>query len=145
MTNEQMTDLLTALLDCGYLDLRILNECEYNMIDLIEEVDSMGYEKIDINNLCFAMFQLGLRDMQESISERISDLENEEELGEFEKGELEALKELEPFDDFESFHNYIDTHIYLSQYANHKEEMYQNYCEKELNHFEKMTGFSIGF
>lgn len=50
-----MQSLLCSLLECGYLDLRVLEDCRYDMEDLIEEVNEMGYEKPNLNNLAYAI------------------------------------------------------------------------------------------
>lgn len=138
------TNLLTALLNCGYLDLVILKDCEYDFSDLIEIVKDYDGE-ININSLCSAMFELGKGDMQEAINNRIEELEEIEldELQEEEQEELKALKELNPFEDIESFHNSLDTSIYFP-YDSDKADIYKKYMQDALDNFENMTGFNIG-
>lgn len=143
MKTEQMKDLLTVLLDCGYLDLRVIENCEYDFSELLEEVRDMGYEKPNLNNLAYAMFHVGTRDISSSIENRIGDLSaDSESLNQEDQEELQALKQLEPFEDIESFHNYIDTSIYFSC-SDEKRDIYMKYCESELDHFSQNTGFSI--
>jgi len=131
--------LLTKLLDCGYADLQILEDCEYDFDDLISEIEAMGYEKPDINNLCFAMFQLALNDFQDTIDERINELKEQDELTEEEQEELDAIEGLDVREDTESYHNYIDTSIWF----NNNEDIYIKYFQSALDDFEEHTGFSI--
>lgn len=140
MKEDQMRALLTSLLDCGYRDLDILDSCEYDFSDLVDQVKEMGYEKIDINNLCFAMFEIGKREIQEKIEERIEELRESEDS----ESDIEKLKELESlsaYDDIESYHNYIDTSIYIND--SDKSAIYEKHLKEELDKFENDTGFSI--
>lgn len=152
MSKDMMENLLINLLDCGYLDLRVLNGCEYDISDLIEECKEMGYEKPDLNNLAYAMFYIGKNDLQEAIDERIVNLEDaisdglvddDQEKKEGIEKQIEELKTLDAREDFESFHNYLDTSIYLSNHAEEKREIYEKYLQKELDQFEENTGFSL--
>lgn len=131
--------LLTKLLDCGYADLQILEDCEYDFDDLISEIEAMGYKKPDINNLCFAMFQLALNDFQDTIDERINELKEQDELTEEEQEELDAIEGLDVREDTESYHNCIDTSIWF----NNNEDIYIKYFQSALDDFEEHTGFSI--
>lgn len=134
MEKGQMEDLLIAILDCGYLDLKILDGCKYDIRELIDNLHDMGYTKVDINNLCYAMFDKGLCELNEAIYNRIEEEDN---------NELKALfKELNPFEDTESYHNYIDTSISFTD--DDKEAIYKKYFKDELDLFEHNTGFTIG-
>lgn len=142
MKKEQMEALLTSLLGCGYLDLDILDGCEYDMIDLIGIArDEMGYEKLDINNLCCAMFEMGKREIQDFLNDRIEELKDNDDLTEEEKTELDQLETLEIFEDISSFHNFIDTSISIDKNA----DIYTEYLKSALDNFEEKTGFSIGY
>ena len=130
--------LLTSILDCGYADIYLLEDCQYDMEDVIEYLEDSGL-KMNINALVYAMFQLGKGEIQQAIDDRIKELESEEELSEEEQDELNLLKELDPYDDIESFHNYLDTHVYFSS----NRETYEKYLESALNTFSEKTGFDI--
>lgn len=138
-------DLLTSILDCGYGDLYLLEDCQYDIGEIVEECLS-NFGRLDINNLVRIMFEFGLRDIETARDDRICELEavqNERELDDEEQKELEMLRLMEPLEDFGSFHNYIDTHIWLN--ARDLGEAYQTYLHDAIERFEDMTGFVIGF
>lgn len=140
--NDWKTELLTELLDCGYGDLGILEDCEYDFCDVIQECKDCEME-LTVNNLCWAMFQLALADFEQSINERIEKLHEE-----LEDGidaipvheELEALESLDVREDIETYHNYIDTHVWFRN----NEEIYRRYLSSAMDDFEDHTGFCIG-
>jgi len=49
MNNDKLMDLVTALLDCGYGDLTILNSCEYDFDELVEE-SKMMLGEVNVNS-----------------------------------------------------------------------------------------------
>ena len=143
--NDWKEDLLAAILDCGYADLYLLEDCRYDLCEIVEEC-RMNFGKLDINLLVRIMFEYGLRDIETAINDRICELEsveNERNLDEDERVELESLRVLDPFENIESFHNYIDTSIWVSREGN-KREIYKRYLQDSLDRFEEMTGFQIG-
>ena len=129
--------LLAEILNCGYLDLQVLEDCEYDMSELIEEC-KFSFGVVNLNALACTMFVFGRRDIQSAIEERIAELEGGE-LTEAEEEELENLKLLDVWEDIESFHNFIDTSIWIN---NHK-EIYENYLSEALAEFERNTGYVI--
>ena len=80
-------DLLTSILDCGYGDLYLLEDCQYDIGEIVEECLS-NFGRLDINNLVRIMFEFGLRDIETARDDRICELEavqNERELDDVEK------------------------------------------------------------
>jgi hypothetical protein len=132
--------LLTTLLDCGTLDLKILDGVEYDWCDLVDRREGVP----DINTLMYDVFQMGFDDIQTRVNDRICELEavelNERDLDEDEEQEKAALSELNATEDFESFHNAIDTHVYC---VNHW-DTYTMYMKEALDEFRDNTGFTIG-
>lgn len=139
--NRVMRDLLTALLKCGWMDLDILLDCQYDFDELVDDFrDNFGATTtIDVNNLAYAMFDKGKSEIRQFIEDRIETLKDEDELSEEEQQELDALQGLEPYEDIESFHNFIDTSVYFSD----NQELYEKYCSEALDTFTKNTGFSL--
>ena len=145
--------LLSSILGCGYLDLSVLDDCEYDFDEMIEEC-KFNFGEISLNGLARTMFEMGIRDIEEWINNRIEEIKGEMEYFYFEDGEneeddeeymmlreeLEELEELKPWEDIESFHNYLDTSIYFVD----NEETYNTYCGEALKEFEENTGYSIG-
>lgn len=139
-------DLLTSILDCGHGDLYLLEDCQYDIGDIVEECEAQ-FGKIDINRLAITMFDFGLREIEEAIKDRLEELndieETEGELNEEELEERNALETLEPFDDMQRLHNFIDTHIWID--AEEKVDAYKKYMQDALDHFCEMTGFEISY
>ncbi len=162
MDKNQLEDLLSAVLECGYADLDNLNSCEYPYADLVREVKDNDME-IDINTLTQAMFSLALQDVQEYIDTKINDLEEflddyeeeghdledlqaeigtDEELSEDDLEELKILVDdcfLDIMEDAEGFYNYMDTSISIID----NEAYYTMYFPDALELFEDKTGFSL--
>lgn len=164
-----MRELLCCLLSCGYLDLNVLENCSYDIDELIDYTKDMGYEKPDLNSLAYAMFRLASNDLSEYISEEIEKVEGE--LSELEglKSELDGkwddeltdeevetidtiderinslneklvdIKALDPSEDIESYHNYLDTHVYFRN----NESIYRQYCQDGIDLFLEKTGFDL--
>lgn len=144
---DYLTYLASALLDCGYGDLSVLKNCAYDFTDLIENCKD-GFGTINLNTLCRTMFEMGMTEIQDSIGERIEQLQEElkdiddtETNNETEemRDELANLLKLKPFDDIESYHNFLDTSIYFVNNS----DIYNSYCSHELETFENNTGYSI--
>lgn len=136
--------LLVGLLDCGSVDLCVIENCQYDIDDIKEVLKDCGME-INLNNLAWAMFDVGKREITDWVENRKAELEDildsEDNAESFEelKEELDALKELSPYDDIESYHNYLDTHVYIRKH----EDIYRKYCQEPLDMFEENTGFGL--
>ena len=137
-------DLLTAILDCGYGDLYLMKDCQYDIGEIVEECIAT-FGSVKINDLVRIMFDHGLFDIDYAISERIEELDDkaktEGELDETERIERDALESLEPYSDIQSHHNFVDTYIWID--AKEKVPTYTKYMQDALDDFEEMTGFSI--
>lgn len=168
--NEVMKDILISVLSCGYADLSVITDCKYDIEELMEEVENMGYEKPDLNNLAKAMFYKGIYEIESfiennkdeilddideknaGIEDRMDELENDDE--EFENDELWNKLDEEQADlktkkeDIESLEPIDDIesyHNYLdtSIYFLKNQEIYQKYFQEALDEFEENTGFAI--
>lgn len=132
-------DLLTELLGCGYADLSVLEDCQYDMYDVIEYCKDACLD-LTLNNLAWSMFQIGRADIMRAIEERIDELESQEELSDDEQEELDALDGLDPYEDIKSFHNYLDTSVWFSKNG----DVYRQYIKEAIEEFGDNTGYSIG-
>lgn len=137
--SEFKDELLAELLECGYADLTVLEDCKYNFVDVIVYCKEDFGATPTLNNLAYSMFQIGIGKINDAINERMDELREIEEPSEEESEELEALEVLEPYEDIESFHNYLDTSVYFTA----KSEIYHKYMEEALDEFAENTGYSI--
>lgn len=130
-----MTDLLISLLDCGYADLNVLLDTEYDMSEIIEYATEYS-EKPTLNNLVYSMLQMGINDIQSYIEDNKNDVEED-----LDEDKLELFKSIEfnPHEDIEVFINYLDSHAYLVK----NEEAYVEFFPEAIDKFEEMTGFSL--
>lgn len=137
-------DFLMAFIGCGQLDLKLIDNVQYDWCDVLEYLDLSRCGDRKLSAIMSAVFYLGKSRLEEAITERIDYLEDTEKtygISEEQKNELNELKELDPYEDLEEYHNYIDTHITC---VNHK-AVYEVFLSKELADFADGTGFEVEF
>lgn len=140
MSVDFKTSLLCDLLDCGYADIGIIEDCEYDFDEIIEECKE-NFGDISLAGLVDTIMCRGLCDIQNSINDRIAELEKKKKpLSKSKQRELDALKSISPFDDTERYFNYLDTHIWLSS---ENEDLWKKYLVNEVDEFEENTGFAM--
>lgn len=136
-------DFLMTLLHCGSLDLKLIDDVNYDWCDILDDALLEGdIERLKINNIMRAVFSYGLLQIKDAIEDRVAYLKGMAETKRL-KGkqaeELKALQVLDVDDDFESFHNCIDTHIWCEKHG----DIYKKYMSKALDDFAEGTGFEI--
>ena len=131
--------LLCSMLNCGYLDLAILDDVEYDWGDVLKQIDWMD-GNITFNGLMEGVFELGACHIAEAVDDRICELEavqlNSRELDEDEEQELKDLNSLNPDSDIQGYFNCLDTHAWFNQ----NEDIYRKYVPEALESFEMNTG-----
>lgn len=137
-------NLLCSILDCGELDLGMLDEVGYDWCDVMNRLKEQGVGILDVgfNGLMRAVVEMGVEDLATAVNDRVCELEaipNERELDEDEKKEMEQLLLLSPEDDVEAFFNYLDTHAYLLKNG----QIYREYLPDALDEFEENTGICM--
>ena len=142
-------EILMELLECGSLDLNMLDECEYNFYDILEECNSFT-EKPKFCDILYGAICIYQKNISNKIDERISELDDlmeelddqgladTEEFAEYEE-EQKALKELDPYEDITNFINYIDTSIGIPD--ENKKEIYSKYLSDIINEEDEQIGF----
>lgn len=134
-------DFLMQILQCGVLDLKLIDDVGYDFCDILE-LDSTF--QFDINFVMARVFEYGFSQIENAIDQRktyLADTKDEYGISDEQNAELEALEKLEPFEDFGTYHNCIDTHVWC---ANNK-EIYKKYLSEALDDFAEGTGFEISF
>lgn len=134
----KMEDLLLALLDCGYMDLPMITDSQFEMYEIVDYAkDEMGVENPKINDLIYAMLQLGIGIVATYIEENKEDVY--EGLSDEDKELFDSI-EFEPFEDITVYTNCIDSHAYLND---DKREYYEKFFPEALERFEGMTAISL--
>lgn len=141
--------VLTAVLECGTMDLSVLDGIEYDLGEIVDDLMSEG-TKPTLNAIMGEVFRKAAEEMAEYVGARIAEVKEElEELedlddddsGEAEKleAELDALGSLNPEEDIGWFCNCMDTHIYFEN----KEDLYREYLGDAISTIEDKTGYSF--
>ena len=141
-------DFLMNLLNCGVLDLKLIDGVGYDWCDILSEEMIYGIAGRSGNGSCainFVMAEVvafGIDQIETAISDRICELEaipNERELDEDEEAELAALRTLNPDEDISAYYNCIDTHVCMERNGN----LYKQYLSEAIAGFEEGTGLEI--
>lgn len=147
---------VSVLLDCGTLDLEMIEKCEYDFSDIKDLLKEFDME-ITFSNIIYCCIYQYKVNLQEKIDIMIEETENEIKMLEiesdkknghisFEKSEeltllwkkKEELESLDTSEDIEEYINYLDTHIYLDS---SKEEIYEKYLGEEIDKENELLGF----
>jgi hypothetical protein len=145
MANTEMwKSILCELLDCGYLDLDILDDADEDYV--LEAIENLRFEglEISLNAITSEMFWRAGDDIASAVENRKEELqgfEAEMSITDDECEELEAIEELNPDEDIEWFCNCLDTSIYI---VNDKYDVYKKYFGDLLDELESKMGFEFG-
>lgn len=141
--NSNAEYLLSTLLQCGTADLSLLEDVDYDLDEIAKECQE-EFGCLELNAMMEIVFSRGLEELDTAVKDRIAQLEaieNEQELDEDEKKELDCIRELHPLEDAEQYHNFLDTSIW---WRDDDKVGYCLYFQDALDNFYKMTGFEIG-
>jgi len=146
MANVDMwKSILCELLDCGYLDLDILDDANEDFVlEAIEDCKANGIP-VSLNAITDAMFMMAQSEINAEWDARVDELGSNETngyAGEYEIKELEAIKELNPEEDVTWYCNCLDTGIYI---VNGKYDVYKEYFGDLLDELEDKMGFEFGY
>ena len=155
MTKQE--EILTNLLDCGTDDLKLLEDIEYDLYDILEYLKECG--NFNINSIFREVFKKGAIDLnyafierKEEIREQIIeemqtvkeeypdyDLEKDEDYQEL-VNDLDLLdnEKLNPIEDLDYYLNYLDTHVYM-EYI----EFYRKYMPDIVDTIETNMGWDF--
>ena len=141
-------DFLMNLLNCGVLDLKLIDGVDYDWCDILDEemiygiAGRSGNGSRAINFVMAKVVAFGIDQIETAISDRICELEaipNERELDEDEEAELAALRTLNPDEDISGYYNCIDTHVCMERNGS----LYKQYLSEPIDDFEEGTGLEI--
>lgn len=139
---SNMEDLLVVLLECGTLDLGILDDVDYDICEIVEEIQQQGL-KPTLNMITSEIFRKGQEELTDAIKEAIEaredeqyEIEDDDERYEKLQEEIDELESLNPEEDMQWFCNCLDTSCWLNN-----EEAYQKYLAGEIKDIEDNMGF----
>lgn len=146
MANTEMwKSILCELLNCGYLDLNILDDADEDyVLEAIEDCKANGIP-VSLNAITDTMFLEAQTRINGEWDARLDELGSDEANGyadEDELKELEAIKELNPEKDITWYCNCFDTGIYI---INDKHDVYKEYFGDLLEELENKMGFEFGY
>lgn len=140
--------LLMALLECGSMDLSILDCVEYDLGEIAEDLIAEGIRPT-LNAITEGIFLKGQSELIEAVENAIEERKAQQadtddtEKGEAEydrlQDEIEELESLDPEEDMEWYCNCLDTSCWFSN----NEEIYWKYIPGAINTIEKNMGFEF--
>lgn len=164
MTMTTQECILTKILDCASMDLSLLEDINYDLDDIIDEL--MANDDLSLHGILREVFRTGVgelqeefdiqkEDIREAIEEALEEIGNNadnEEAAETGSAECEKYKELiddlellesgelNPKEDLDYFLNYLDTHVSMTHIDFYKRWM--GYAVDEIEykmgwHFEE--------
>ena len=138
MPKMDWKSLLCNLLDCGYLDLQMIEDADENyVLEAIDYLKNEGLE-ISLNGILDTMFFDAKNNLMEAVEARVDVLEeNEDELDEDEREELADMRKLNPDEDITWFINWSDSHIYINEDV---EAVYRNWFGGLIDDLENKMG-----
>ena len=134
--------LVNAVFDCGTDDLRLLDDAECDMFEVIKTMRDEGIDT-SMNNIIEEVFKTGKQVIVDAYNERLQNLESEEKAGvmtEASYEQLQQLRELNPKEDFSWWINLQDTDFHGDS---DKQEIYEALFEEELEECVRLTGYDI--
>lgn len=133
MTNRE--EVLCYLLDCQIGDLEALDDINYDLSDILDNINFQTRGKVTINDIIAEVFYQATSDLEEAVRDRIEELKQADELSAEEEEELAAISKLEPDSDVDYFINFTDSDIYLDNY-----DIFTKYFEDDMNIIEDNMG-----
>ena len=150
-------DILQTLFGGGIADYEMLEKCEYDFEDILNDIK--GFTSVDemkFNDILLGAIDLYRLHIENAIENKISEYENElKYLDDYEetcggsretyyeildyRDRIEKLNELYVFDDIEYNINYLDTQIWFAN--DEVKAIYREFLSKEIDEENEKIGF----
>lgn len=150
--------MLCDILKCGYLDIEMLDKCEYDYDDIKYHFEDIKVEDLNINIILESCILNYITNIQNKIDEKIteteSDLKGLEDYEDMYNGnidyeyviqikelrkKLEDLQSLDSTSDIDYYTNCLDTKIYIVD--DEVKEIYNKYLKEEVEKENEKIGF----
>ena len=136
--------VLMAVLECGTLDMSVLDDVQYDLDEIVDELFAEGLRP-SLNLIMQEVFRKAVEEMADFVEQEIdattevqknaSDCEWAVYLNE----KLGALRQLNPLEDIDYYCNCLDTSVYFVK----NEDLYREYLPEAVEAIERHTGFSL--
>lgn len=137
--------LLCGILGCGFLDLRIIDDCRYDMTQICNDLKE-SHKDVSLNAVIEEIFRLGVLELEEMVSIRKEDTEIRLEsavkgskLERLLNEQMEEIKSLCPKEDVVWYTNFLDSDIGFLK----NESVYRKYFPGEISEIEDDMGFEF--
>ena len=137
--------LLCGILGCGFLDLRIIDDCRYDMTQICNDLKE-SHNDVSLNAVIEEIFRLGVLELEEMVSIRKEDTEIRLEsavkgskLERLLNEQMEEIKSLCPKEDVVWYTNFLDSDIRFLK----NESVYRKYFPGEISEIEDDMGFEF--
>lgn len=144
-------DLCQAILDCGELDLNILDDTEYDFYEIVENIRENGGQ-VTLASIVHEIFDKGIYEIQSAIENKVEEAKEEikhwtKDTNEYQElmKVINDLEPLDPWSDIYTYFNYLDTHIGFNYDSGNeqKADIYYRYLGKEIDQIEINMGFGF--
>ena len=150
-------DILQTLFGGGILDYEMLEKCNYDFKDILNDIKGFTtIDEMDFNDILQGAIDLYRSNLENAIEnkkaemeEKLKKLENrldyvaygKTDLMEIEvaRADLEKIEKLYPFDDIEYNTNYLDTQIWVAD--DEIKAIYKEFLSKEVDEENEKIGF----
>lgn len=151
-------NILCELLNCGYGDIEMLKDLQYDYDDIKEELNEMYCDKWEFNDILRGAIWVYKHNIQDVIDSRVKELNfeissmeswyddssidvQEEDKIKWDKlcEEKENLEQLDASEDIDYFVNYLDTHIYIRN--DEIKAIYRKYLQDDIDVENDKIGF----
>lgn len=142
---KDVESLLCSLLDCGCLDLDILDDVGYDLGEIADDLMERGI-KPTLNAITEEIFYKGQQSLSEKLQEKLEEMAQERDKYDGDSEEYDTLQEqidelecCDPYIDVDWFCNCLDTSIWFTD----NEEIYRKYLSDEISEIEDDMGFDF--
>lgn len=138
-----MEEILKVLLECGSLDLQMLDGVGYDLEEIVNVLLGEGI-KPTLNAIMGEIFRKGQSELIEAVDEAIrerKEQQNNADDAEYKwlQGEIDELESLNPEEDMNWYCNCLATSCRFSN----NEEIYRKYILEEISNIEYNMGFTF--
>lgn len=142
---KRREELLCGILCCGFLDLRMIDDCKYDLAEIYSDLKE-SHRYVSLNTVIDAIFRLGVSELEEKVLSQKEDTKSR--LESVAKGsrlerllneQMEEIKCLCPKDDVVWHINFLDSDIGFLK----NESVYRKYFSVEISEIEDDMGFEF--